>query len=132
MPGEAYLHFMVSLVLCGLMAAAYPFLMITFLSVRVFYPPLFQAHAPGAEDLTGLERMGRLVWRYLLLAASVPMLAVAVLVLVGSNSQLALGVLSAGGLTGFGLAFWLSRLIEEDLGVLVDIIRHREEHEASG
>jgi hypothetical protein len=112
-----YAHFILSLTLCGLLAAVYPFFVITFLGVRA-YAPAFIRPGQGAFDVPELVRLGRLLWRYLGLAASVPMLGVAVLVLTGSGSQLALGVFSAAGLAGFGLVSWAFRVLQADLAAL--------------
>jgi serine/threonine protein kinase len=114
---EFYLHFMASLALCGLIAAVYPFFGVTFLAVRVLYPALVRIPA-GADELAALERLGRRTWLYLLLAASVPMLAVAALVFMGSQNRLALGVLSATSVVGFGLVFLAARALQADLAAL--------------
>ena len=50
------------------------------------------------------------------------MLAVTLLVLIEGN-RLALLLLGAGGLAGFGLAFWLVRLIQSDLDALAAAAR---------
>jgi hypothetical protein len=122
LPASAYVHFAVSLALCGLMAAAYPSFTVTFLSVRALYPALVRPGAAPAEEIEELVGLGRLQGLYLLLAASVPMLAVLLLALLGSANQLALAGLSAGGLLGFALAFWLYRLILSDLDALVQAL----------
>jgi serine/threonine protein kinase len=118
LPVSVYLHFVCSLGLCGLMAAAYPFFAITFLAVRALYPALAEPGTGGVAEAAQLERLSRLLPRYLALAASVPLLGVAVLVLAGSRNELALAVLSAGGLAGFGLAYGAFRLIQDGLAAL--------------
>ncbi|HUR54946.1 MAG TPA: serine/threonine-protein kinase, partial [Gemmataceae bacterium] len=52
-----YIHFGLTLVLCGLIAAAAPYFLITFLAVRVLYPALIGPD--GASDRTALEGVGR-------------------------------------------------------------------------
>jgi hypothetical protein len=114
-----FVHFVASLTVCGLIAAVYPFFGVTFLAVRALYPRLIRSTATGPEDVHGLYRLSRgAVW-YLLLAAVIPMLAVMALVLIGSENRFALGALSAAGLAGFGLVFWLHRTIQADLQALV-------------
>jgi hypothetical protein len=118
LPPLAYIHFLGSLALCGLMAAAYPFLAITFLAVRCFYGAFARPGEASPGDLTEMTRLGRRLWGYLLLAASVPLLGVTVLALIGSGNRLALAVLSVGGLAGLALGFRTFRLIRADLAAL--------------
>ena len=121
-PGWVYPHFLASMTLCGLVAAAYPFLTVTFLALRSFYPPLIRLDSIRAADLEQLIRLGRLSWLYLLLAAFVPMLAVGTLVLTGSTAQFALRILCGLGLAGLLLAFALVRTIQSDLAALAPAV----------
>jgi hypothetical protein len=127
-PPAAYLHFLASLALCGLIAAAYPFFAVTFLALSAWCPALVRPESVSARDLSLLRRLHQLTWFYLLLAAAVPLLGVAALAFIGSQNQLAMGVLSAGGLVGFGLAFWLCRVIHRDLEALVQALHPAREY----
>jgi len=118
LPAWAYLHFMASLTLCGLIAAAYPFFSITWLSVRVLYPALVRPGLTSREDVADLGGLGRLLGFYLVLAALVPLLAILALVLLGSENRWALTGLSAGALVGVSLVFLLFRTIQGDLAAL--------------
>jgi serine/threonine protein kinase len=115
-PTKILLHFFISLVLSGLIAAGYPFFTLNFLIVRVLFPAL----RPGANPAVraALNRLGRQTWFYLLLTASVPMLAMTVLVFAGVGQSTLLAILGIGGLAGFGVAFWLARAIQNDLEAL--------------
>jgi eukaryotic-like serine/threonine-protein kinase len=113
-----FLHFMISLALCGLIAAVYPFFAVTFLAVRVFLPALIRRRPLGAEELAAIERLKRRTGLYLLMAALAPMLTVAAWAALGSENRTSLGVLSAVGLVGFGATFALSRAIVGDLEAL--------------
>ncbi|HLJ12701.1 MAG TPA: serine/threonine-protein kinase [Planctomycetaceae bacterium] len=117
-PASAYLHFVASLALCGLIAGAYPFLGISCLSVCSFYPALVRMETMTREDFQALGRLGRASWLYLLLAASVPMLSVAILSLVGSKAHFALAILASGGVAGLATAFLLFRMLHADLAAL--------------
>ncbi len=117
-PASFFLSFMVSLALCGLIAAVYPFFGVTFLAIRVFLPTLLRRHSPDAAELAGMERLKRRTGLYLLLAAVAPMLTVAAWAVTGSENRTALGVLACVGLVGFGAAFALSRAILGDLEAL--------------
>lgn len=112
------LHFMASLALCGLVAVSYPFFAVAFLSVRALYPALLRSGSLTAADGADLIRLGRHTGPYLLVAASVPLLAVMLLVLIRSESRFALGVLSTAGLAGLGVAVWLARTLQADLAAL--------------
>jgi serine/threonine protein kinase len=129
LPVDIYLHFLASLALCGLIAAAYPFFAITLLSVNAWYPAFVRPSTMDERDQRGLDNLRRLTWIYLLLAASVPMLAVTLLVLIGSGNRLALLILGASGLAGFALAFWLVRLIQSDIEALAAAARRSDEPE---
>ena len=113
-----FLHFIISLALCGLIAAVYPFFAVTFFAVRVFLPALIRSKPLDAEELAAMERLKRRTGLYLLMAALAPMLTVAAWVAIGSENRTSLGVLSAIGLVGFGATFALSRAIVGDLEAL--------------
>ena len=113
-----FLHFMISLALCGLIAAVYPFFGVTFFAVRVFLPSLFRNRPPDVVEASAMERLKRRTGLYLLMAALAPMLTVAAWAAMGSENRTSLGVLSAIGLVGFGATFALSREIVGDLEAL--------------
>lgn len=58
-----------------------------------------------------------------MLAASVPLLAVTLLVITGSRAQLALMTAAAGGLVGFVAAFLAYRGLRDDLETLISVVR---------
>ncbi|MSR57156.1 MAG: serine/threonine protein kinase [Planctomycetaceae bacterium] len=117
-PAAAYLHFVASLALCGMIASAYPFFGVSCLAVCCLYPALARLETMTRDDRDSLQRLSRSSWIYLLVAASVPMLSVAVLVLIRSQAQFALGLLAAGGVAGLASAFWLFRTLQADLAAL--------------
>lgn len=117
-PLEVYLHFAGSLLLCGLIAAAYPFFGVTFFSVHVLYPALLRPGLARANDEPPLTQVRMLAWRYLAVAMSVPMLGVAALVAMDQDARLALGVLSTGAFLGSLMMFWLFRRLQSDLDAL--------------
>ncbi|MBC8868505.1 MAG: serine/threonine protein kinase [Planctomycetes bacterium] len=115
MPPSAYLHFFGSLTLCGLVAAAYPFFLITWFSLRIIYPFLSRGNAYASEDRGLFQRLNRLSWRYFVCAAAVPMCAVATLATINTGSRLALGVFGFGGLLGFVLVAAIFRQLQSTL-----------------
>ncbi len=121
-PVEVYVTFIASLVLCGLIAMAYPFFGVTMIAVRSFYPTLLDWETVTRADVTHLERLGRKTWVYLVLAASVPMLSVVCLVLSGQDRRFALVALAAGGLVGFGIAISAFRWVQRDIAILTSAL----------
>jgi serine/threonine protein kinase len=114
-----FVHFMVSLALCGLIASVYPFFAVTFFAVRVLLPALIRSAPFGAKELAGLARLKRRTGLYLLLSAVAPMLTVTAWAAMGSENRMALTVLAAVGLAGLGAAFLMSRAILNDLEALI-------------
>lgn len=120
-PISVYLHFVASLAMCGLIAAAYPFFMTSCLAVCSFFPVLVPMGEMTDDDGDSLARLGLAGWFYLLLAASVPMLAVAALTGVGSDARFALGTLAVGGVVSFVAAFQMLRTLQADLAALISL-----------
>lgn len=119
-----WLHFIASMALCGLIAASYPFFAATAICVRAFYPALLRPGTVAVSDGDALAGLYRLTWFYLVLAGLMPMLGVLLLLVFGgSPNRLALGVLCGCGLAGFGLIFWLARVIQRDIDALLETIR---------
>ena len=121
-PTAVYVHFVASLALCGLIAAAYPFFGVTLVAIRCYYPRLIRLDSIAREDVVALQRLSRQSWLYLGLAASVPMVAVVILVLSGSNSRFELVTLAAGGVCGFGIALAAFRIVQTDLATLIRLL----------
>jgi serine/threonine protein kinase len=101
MPPVAYVHFFVSLMLCGLVAAAYPFFINTWFTLNMIYPRLAGGSVYASQDRHAFERLNQLTWRYFMCAAAVPMFTVAILATINSESRMALGVFGLGGLIAF-------------------------------
>jgi len=123
LPAEFHLHFLASQTLCGLIAVAYPQFGITFLAVNVLYPALLPDATLHAEDVAQLQAMDRSQGWYLLLAASVPMLAVGLLAGIGKETRPVLGALSIIGIAGFAVAYLLVTAIRADRSALEDLTR---------
>ncbi len=119
-PPSFFLHFFISLGLCGLMAAVYPFFGITFMAIRALLPPLLR-NGGGPELPAALERLRRRTGLYLALAAVAPMLSVAAWAATGSENRLELGLLSLVEVVGFAASFALSRAIQGDLEALAHV-----------
>ena len=121
-PTTIYGHFLASLTLCGLTAAAYPFFAVSLIALRCLYPLLVQWSAISAAELPNLRKLSQSAWLHLFLAAAVPMLAVMILALTGLNRRFALVVLAVSGTVGFAVATTAFRLVQNDLQVLTRLI----------
>jgi hypothetical protein len=117
-----YVHFVVSNLLCGLIAATQSYYVVTFLSVRICYPWLLAAR-PAADarelpELANLAHLGRIV---LGLTVAVPFLALAALLLNDVERDV-IGAIAATGFLGCALAYWLDLAIRGDLSALATAI----------
>jgi eukaryotic-like serine/threonine-protein kinase len=128
---QAYVHFLVSLAVCGLMAAAYPYFLVTYMAVRVLYPAHLGLDGSAATDVPALRRVGRELSFYWAVVNAVPLVAVAPVAMLvyeqvkpqGASDQLrlyviALAVLSATGVIGTFVAWLLQGRIRADLAAL--------------
>ena len=103
-------HFFSSLVLFGLVAAAYPFFAATAFAVRILYPAFMEPYHMRTSDVADLERLERWTWIYLALGLLVPMLALALMIRFGDqHHRVMMGFVSAGSLGGFVFLVWLAR-----------------------
>ncbi|WP_010584309.1 serine/threonine-protein kinase [Schlesneria paludicola] len=121
-PIEIYGHFVSSLTICGLIAAAYPFFGVSLVVVRCFYPSLIDWESMSDADRASLKRLTHQTWIYLILAASVPMVSIAILVVTQPSLRGALMVLACGGVLGYGIAVTAFRMVHADLNTLVRAI----------
>eukprot|EP00913_Durusdinium_trenchii_P008792 g8258.t1 len=125
LPAEAYPHFIGSLALCGLIAAAYPFYLTTFVCFRMVYPCLLDETLLQPEDLPALKRMVQRAGRYLLSAVTAPFLGILAAIFVTSDDtaqKLALVVFASIGILGGLLAFRAYREFQIDVDALVEAI----------
>ena len=119
--GGVYVHFLLSLVVSGLIVAAYPYFLITFLAVRVFYPALLEPDGPHPSDTAALRRVGRELGLYRAAATAMPLFAVALIASRGESNEVAAVVLSVTGLLGVVVAFVVEGRTRADLAALLDI-----------
>ncbi len=118
-------HFFVSLLVCGLVAAAYPFFLTATLSVRAFVPALLRHDRLHADDVTELHRLSdQSIWS-LYLAGGVP--AVGMMILLSTqdtaDSKFPLQVFSVLGAFGFAFALSLARSLQSDIEALLESSR---------
>ncbi|GAB2652865.1 serine/threonine-protein kinase [Nocardia goodfellowii] len=124
--GRSVVHFLASIVVCGAIAASYPFFLATFYIVRCVYPVFLRHGEISADDAVWLRGLDRRCNGYLAIAASVPLLAVAgVTFLPPADIPMvivAVRVLCAGGIIAFIGSYLLFRALETDLQALERVV----------
>jgi len=123
LPASGFVHFLGSLIICGLIATAYPFFGATWYSVHVLYPAMLQKSGPKPGDRENVRGLRRRLRIYLVMAASIPMLAISAVTFVSMETMGIVQALCIGGLAGFGGAFWFYRQLEEDLDALSVLLK---------
>ncbi|MFI6870654.1 serine/threonine-protein kinase [Nocardia sp. NPDC050406] len=125
-PARGMLHFLVSLVVCGAIAVAYPFFLVTFYLVRCIYPMFLRHGDISSDDAVWLHRLGDRCTGYLAVAASVPLLAVAGVTFLPATDIpeviVAVRVLCVGGIAAFVAVYWMFRALEADLSALERVV----------
>jgi len=120
-PLPMYPQFILSLCICGLVAAAYPFLFITYAVLESYYPALLSGGRLEPADRGELMKITRRAGIYLLLAGGVPTLAITLLVVLGlrADDRLLLASVSCAGFLGLGVAFVMYRRLAADASALL-------------
>ncbi len=124
-PAQAYVHFVASLVVCGAMATAYPFFLISLFTIRCLYPSLLPFGA-GERDEAMLAALNRRSVGYLTVAAAIPLVAVAGLTFVpAADIPSIIGVVRVvcvGGIAAFVASYSVFRLLEKDNAALRRVV----------
>ncbi|MCP2278256.1 Serine/threonine protein kinase [Nocardia amikacinitolerans] len=124
--GRDVVHFMASLVVCGAIAASYPFFLATFYLIRCIYPIFLRHGNISPEDAGRLRALDRRCNLYLAIAASVPLLAVAGVTFLPPEDIpmviVAVRVLCAGAIIAFIGSYLLFRALEADLRALERVV----------
>lgn len=120
-------HLFTSLLICGLVAAAYPFFMTATLAVRSFLPALMKHDRLRKDDVTELRRLSeRSAWS-LYLAGGVPAAGIMILLTTQDagdpRSSFALKVLSLAGALGFAFVLRLANSLQSDIDALIESAR---------
>jgi serine/threonine protein kinase len=121
LPAAFHLHFLASQTLCGLVAVSHPQFAISFLAVRCLFPALVPDAVLTTDDVARLRALDRAQSVYLLVAASVPLLAVGLLAGFAADNRVVLAFLSAVGVAGFVVASLLTNAIRADRAALEEL-----------
>jgi hypothetical protein len=113
-----YLHFLASMVICGMISAAYPFFVLTLLSTKYYFPALLPFSPGTDEDDARLERLKDQTFPYLAVAIGPPAAGVfifVVMILFGQPMRIwektALVALFVLGAVGFVVALVMYKRI---------------------
>ena len=115
-------HFLASLILCGLVAAGYPFFFGSALATGVFYPMLLRPGVDSTADRAELRKLDRALWPNLLLVAAVPLGGVLLLIPAETTNKSVIAGLCVAGLIGGGLAVMLLKRVQQDLAALRPLV----------
>ncbi len=138
LPTTFYLHFFLSMLLCGCAVTAYPYFMITAMATHYFVPAIIRRGAITGPRRRDLRRVLELNGIHFVAAAAVPMVGMLligfILVFFPSETEQRwpLIAVSAGGLAWLGIVMSLRRTIELDAAALseiaIDEVRLRAAH----
>ncbi len=121
------MHWVSSLVLSGLIAVSYPFFGVTYFAVRSMYPAFLHHQAPDETDEEELSRVKNRLGVALVIAGSVPLLAIGGLTMVaaGPNDGTGpiVGLLCLGGIVGLAVVYSFFRSLQTDLDALLRVVR---------
>jgi len=113
-----YLHFLGSLLLCGLIAASYPFFGVTYISLHMIYPRLLQTNEFRQQAPKIYLQIKRLTWIYLMMAFLVPTLSIAALAMINLDDKIAIGILTVAGTLGAISIFRVFQSLQADWDAL--------------
>lgn len=118
----SYVHFFLTQIVCGAIAMAYPYFLVSFYAMRSLYPMFVPHGGLVAEDARRLRQLDADSTYFLALAAAVPLLGVVGATFIPPEDIPAvivpLRVLCAGSAVAFVGVYWLFRTLEKDLAAL--------------
>ncbi|MFD9664563.1 serine/threonine-protein kinase [Rhodococcus sp. NPDC059968] len=132
-PWNTIVHFTASQLVCGAIAVVYPFFFVNFYAVRCLYPVFLRHGEISASDARMLKRLGRRSTFFLAAAAAVPLLGIAGATFIPPEDLprviVALRVLCVGSVVAFVGAYWMFRMLSEDLQALHRVVSGAPRHE---
>lgn len=121
-----YTHYVASHLVCGVVALIYPFFLVNLYMIRCIHP-MFLSHSwTGEQDAARLHRLRGRCARYLIVAASIPLLAVAGATLLSpadlNELIVEVRILSLGSIFAFVGTYFIFRTLERDLDALERVL----------
>ena len=125
-----YVHYSATQIVCGAIAMAYPAFLVNLYAVRCLYPTFIPHGGIDAGDAVELRRLERRCTFFLAMAAAVPLIGVAGATFIPPDDIgqviVPIRVLCVGSAIAFVGAYWIFRLLEEDIRALDRVARaHR-------
>jgi serine/threonine protein kinase len=116
---DLFSHFLASLVICGLIAGAYPFFLGSALGTSAFYPTFVRPGSTTPHDSAELVSLEHALWPHLAIAAAVPLVGMMALYMVRTARHVwPMATLCCAGLLGLGVAVILMKRIQRDVADL--------------
>jgi serine/threonine protein kinase len=124
-PLQGYIHFMLSMLACGIISCCLPFLSTTWLSVRVFIPALLANSTLDVSERQRLIELGRQAGVALFSSPVAPLIALLLVMFSGGGEykQSAMVTLIIVAIVGFGAAYLTWQRIRSDLEALSVVTR---------
>ena len=126
-----YLHFLVSLAICGLLAGCGTFFFSAFVLIRGAAGRLWDGRRPSPAAVASLGALHRGIGRQVWISAAVPMLAILALASFGTQERATLVVLAGVCLLTFASYFQLAGSLQNDLVALARAMRGLDEAEVA-
>ena len=121
-----YVYFFLSLFICGLIGAVFPFLGSAYWLIAALYPPRISEPPIPEVHRPRLIRLKQHCDLAFVLSAVIPMISVVLISVENSigttGSTLALGLLGMGSMIGFVIAYLLNRRIQSNIDTIEEII----------
>jgi len=128
LPPSSYLHSLLTQLICGGIATAYPYFFVALYTVRTLYPLFVHEGGLDHTDADVLRGLHRRSTYFLAAAAAVPLLAVAVATFISPalfpQVIVPLRILCLGSVLSFIGVYWLYRMLEKDIEALEHIASH--------
>lgn len=121
-PAGTYPRLAASLAVCGAVALAYPYFILTFFTVRCVFPMLLSRGELRSADGRRIRSLADALTRYLALAAAVPLIGIAGLSFGGDATTVGVRVLCVVGIVAFIVIYQLFRRIQSDLRALGRVV----------
>jgi hypothetical protein len=134
---DDYLYFILSQIVCGLIASTQTFFMLTFVSVRGFHPLLLQLDQNDPSEVDRLMRLSRRGYWYLGLAVVAPFIAMGVIGMIhlpgmeGEVNWPTVGLALIGAVSSF-LVWKLLQAIQGDIAALAAAVDRERAASQSG
>ena len=125
--GKWYIRFIGSFLLCGLVAAAYPFFLTATLTIRAYIQALLCRDRLTSDDVSHLRKLSEQSSVSLYLAGGVPTVGILILLTAQDArdplTALTLKVLCILGVVGFAVALSLAKSLQRDSEALQEAYR---------